>query len=119
MPSLVAGDKLSNVFFAFASFFSAAAKSFGRVTTRGAVSSSMSTSITSPPATLAPARFSALTPTMNRPPIEATVFRYVKPLIVTRTAGRFPAPRPSTTVDGTSKPVAVLPACSSVVRNLT
>jgi hypothetical protein len=57
-------------------------------------------------------------PTMNRPSIEATVLRYVKPLIVTRTGGRLPAPRPATTVDGTSMPVAVLPACSTVVRNL-
>ena len=39
-------------------------RSAGSVTSRGAVSSSMSTSTSSPPATRAPARFSALTPTM-------------------------------------------------------
>jgi hypothetical protein len=53
----------------------AAAKSSGTVTTRGAVSSSMSTSTSSPPATPAPARFSALTPTQYSPPMTATVLR--------------------------------------------
>ena len=56
---------------------SAAAKSGGTVTSRGAVSSSRSTSISSPAATPAPARFSAETPIMNTSPYTATVFRYV------------------------------------------
>lgn len=48
------------------------AKSGGTTTWRG-VSSSMSTSTSSPAATPALARSSALTPTMNAPPITATV----------------------------------------------
>ena len=84
------------------------AKSVGTVTSRGAVSSSMSTSTSSPPTTPALARFSALTPTMNAPPMDSTVLRYVCPRIVTRTAGRLPAPRPATTSSGTRMPVAVL-----------
>jgi hypothetical protein len=76
-PLLVAEDSPSNFFFAFGSRFSALAKSAGTSTSRGFVSSSISTSIWSPAATPAFARTSALTPSMNRPPIVATVLRYV------------------------------------------
>src|SRR4051794_26476293 len=37
--------------------------------------------------------------------------------MVTRTGGRLPAPRPSTTSGGTGRPVAVVPPSSTVVRN--
>ena len=47
----------------------------GTVTSRGAVSSSMSTSTVSPPPTPAPSRTVALTPTMNRPSTVATLLR--------------------------------------------
>src|SRR4051812_2376381 len=77
----------------------------------------MSTSTSSPPATPAPARCSALTPTMYLPPMTAMVLRYTYPLIVTRTGGRFDGPNASPTSAGTSMPVAVLPAVRIVVRN--
>src|SRR4028119_2105271 len=38
--------------------------------------------------------------------------------MVTRTAGRLLVPRLATTSGGTTRPVAVLPPCSSVARNL-
>src|SRR5437867_437473 len=55
---------------------------------------------------------------MNFPPMGATLLRYVYPLRVTRTFGRLPEARLSTTFAGTSMPVAVLPACKSLTRNL-
>ena len=54
---------------------SAAARSSGTFTVRGWVSSDTSTSSSSPAATPDAARCSALMPTMNTPPITATVFR--------------------------------------------
>ena len=72
----------------------------------------------SPAATSARSRTSALMPSMNLPPMDATLVRYVYPLIFTRTFGRLPDPRLSTTSSGTSTPVAVVPPRSIVARNL-
>src|ERR1700690_4213523 len=47
----------------------------------------------------------------------ATVLRYVKPLTVTVTGGRFPAPSASTTLGGTWIPAVFRPVCWMVVRN--
>jgi hypothetical protein len=52
---------------------------------RGSVSTSRSTSTSSPAATPARSRFSALTLIRNLSPRGATVLRYVYPAIVTRT----------------------------------
>jgi hypothetical protein len=112
-------DSFSNVARAAGSASRATARSAGTSITRGAVSSSRSTSTASPPTMPAGPRWSELTPIMYLPPSTATVLRYVYPLIVTRTGGRLPAPRASTTSAGTSKPIAVLPSCRIVVRKRT
>jgi hypothetical protein len=72
---LLAEDSAANRALAFASRLRAFSRSGGTVTVRGALSSAMSTSSVSPPATPAAARTSALTPTMNLPPITAIVLR--------------------------------------------
>src|SRR5260370_19800843 len=87
-------------------------------TSRASVSSSRSMSTVSPAATPALLRTSLLTPSMNLPPMTATVLRYVKPLMVARTGGRLLDPRAATTCAGTSTPAAVLPAGRILVRNL-
>ena len=74
---LLAEDNPSNTRLASVSRLSAAARSGGTSTSRGSVSSSMSTSTVSPPATPAPSRTFELTPSMKRPPIDATLLRYV------------------------------------------
>ena len=50
------------------------------------------------------------------PEPSATLLRYVWPLMVTVTRGRFPAPSASTTSAGTLMPVAVFPSVSRVAR---
>src|SRR5437867_2977438 len=54
---------------------------------------------------------------MYAPPNEATLLRYVYPLMVTRTGGRLLGPRLSRTWVGTRIPVAVLPARRILARN--
>ncbi len=75
MRALVAVGQAPKRFFAAGSRSRASARSGGTVTSRGAVSSTSSTAASSPPATPACARFSALSDTMNAPPILATVLR--------------------------------------------
>src|SRR6266849_10475844 len=87
-------------------------------TSRASVSRSRSISTVSPAATPALLRTSLLTPSMNLPPMTATVLRYVKPLMVARTGGRLLDPRAATTFAGTSIPAAVFPAGRILVRNL-
>jgi len=75
VPGLVAVGQASKVRRASGSASSAAAKSAGTLTSRGAVSRSMSRSTSSPPATPAAARCSALRLIMEAPPMTATVLR--------------------------------------------
>jgi len=51
------------------------------------------------------------------PFIEPSVVEKLYPLMVTRTAGRLPAPSASTVSGGTVIPVAVLPSRSNVASN--
>ena len=79
------------------------------VTTRGAVSRVSSTATSSPAATPAPARFTALMPSMERPPMTATVPRKSYPLIRTTTGGlSVPGRRRSP-----AEPRCPLPSCPS------
>ena len=93
------------------------ARSSGSATSRGAVSSRIDDVDLVAGAMPAAARFSALTGIRKRSPRAAIELRYVCAPIVTETAGFFPAPSCSTSSGGTSMPVAVLPASSSVARN--